>query len=87
MGKEREGKTTIYNENNSRTVAKTDAIVDSVIDQLISRSQIGKLKYNTDLDREDLSLEQWLQHAIEEQLDSALYLTKIKTIISGKTDS
>ena len=87
MGKEREGKTIVYNESNSRTVSKTDTIVDSVIDQLISRSQIGKLKYNTDLDREDLSLEQWLQHAIEEQLDSALYLTKIKTIISGKTNS
>lgn len=87
MGKEREGKTIVYNESNSRTVAKTDTIVDSVIDQLISRSQIGKSKYNTDLDRQDLSLEQWLQHAIEEQLDSALYLTKIKTIISGKTNS
>jgi hypothetical protein len=87
MGKEREGKTIIYTEKNSRTISKTDTIVDSVIDQLITRSQIGKLKYNTDLDREDLSLDQWLQHAIEEQLDSALYLTKIKAIISGKTNS
>jgi hypothetical protein len=87
MGKEREGKTILHSEKNSRTVSKTDSVVDSVIDQLISRSQTGKLKYNTDLDREDLSLEQWLQHAIEEQLDSALYLTKIKAIISGKTNS
>jgi hypothetical protein len=87
MGKEREGKTIIYTETNSRTISKTDTIVDSVIDQLVSRSKIGKSKYNTDLDREDLSLDQWLQHAIEEQLDSALYLTKIKAIISGKTNS
>ena len=83
MGAEREGKAIIYNEKNSRTVLKTDSIVDSVIDELIDRSRRGKLKYNTNLDREDLSLDEWLQHAIEEHLDAVLYLKKIKKVLNG----
>lgn len=45
---------------------------------LLSRSQTGKAKYGTDLTRDDLTDEQWLQHAIEEALDFANYLQVIK---------
>jgi hypothetical protein len=78
------GKITEYTPQNSRSVLKTDSIVDSIVDQFIDRSRVGKKKYNTDLDREDLSLEQWINHAIEEHMDSILYLQKIKTIVTGK---
>lgn len=78
------GKITEYTSENSRTILKADSIVDSIIDQFIDRAKVGKKKYNTDLDREDLSLEQWLNHAIEEHLDAILYLQKIKTIVTGK---
>jgi hypothetical protein len=78
------GKITEYTSENSRTILKSDSIVDSIIDQFIDRAKIGKRKYGTDLDREDLSLEQWLNHAIEEHLDAILYLQKIKTIVTGK---
>jgi hypothetical protein len=74
----------IYTKENSRTVPKTDSIVDSIIDQFIDRARVGKAKYNTDLDRIDLSLTDWIEHAIQEHLDSILYLKKIKTIIEGK---
>lgn len=72
-----------YDASNSRTVIKTDSIVDSIIDEFIDRSRVGKRKYKTDLDRTDLSLEQWLTHAIEEHMDAILYLQKIKSVISG----
>lgn len=78
------GDSVIYTKENTRQVLKTDSIVDSIIDQFIDRSRIGKLKYNTDLDRTDLSLSQWLQHAIEEHMDAILYLKKIKSTIDGK---
>lgn len=78
------GKITEYTAQNSRTILKADSIVDSIIDQFIDRAKIGKRKYDTDLDREDLSLEEWLNHAIEEHMDSILYLQKIKTIVTGK---
>lgn len=78
------GDNVIYTKENTRQVLKTDSIVDSIIDELIDRSRVGKLKYRTDLDRKDLSLSQWLQHAIEEHLDAVLYLKKIKSTIDGK---
>ena len=82
--KEIYGDSVIYTKENTRNILKTDSIVDSIIDEFIDRSRAGKLKYNTDLDRTDLSLSQWLQHAIEEHLDAILYLKKIKSIIDGK---
>lgn len=78
------GDNIIYTSENTRQVLKTDSIVDSVIDQFIDRSRMGKRKYSTDLDRTDLSLSEWLQHAIEEHMDAILYLKKIKSTIDGK---
>lgn len=78
------GDSVIYTSENTRQVLKTDSIVDGIIDQFIDRSRVGKLKYNTDLDRTDLSLSDWLQHAIEEHMDAILYLKKIKSMIDGK---
>lgn len=70
--------------NSERIVKKTDSVVDSVIDQFIERSVAGKLKYGTTMDRNDLSLSEWIEHAIQEHLDSILYLKKIKNIVEGK---
>lgn len=80
----KEGRVIIYDESNSRTVSKTDSIVDSVIDKLISRANAGKKKYNTDLDRNDLSLSEWLTHLQEELLDAANYIEKIKKVVDGE---
>jgi hypothetical protein len=55
-----------------------DSVVRSVIDKFISRSVFGKQKYGTDLDRTDLSVADWIQHAQEEQMDGILYLEKLK---------
>lgn len=73
-----------YDETNTRTVKKTDAVVDSVIDDFIERAWFGKKKYGKDLDRDDLSLCDWCEHAIQEAMDMILYLRKIqKTICNG----
>jgi hypothetical protein len=74
----------VYDENNSRTVLKTDSIVDSVIDKIIERASVGKDKYKTDLDREDLGIIEWLTHLQEELLDAANYIQKIKVTLGGK---
>ena len=52
------------------------ALLQAVIDDLVAREERGKTKYNTTMDRDDLSHEEWLQHAYEEALDMALYLKK-----------
>lgn len=53
-----------------------DKIVNAVINDLKERSERGIKKYGTTLNRSDLSLKEWLQHAYEECLDQANYLKK-----------
>lgn len=53
-----------------------DSVVESVREDLHNRSQLGIKKYNTTLDRDDVDLKGWLQHAYEEALDMALYLKR-----------
>jgi hypothetical protein len=73
-----------YDSSNSRTVLKTDSVVDSVVDKFIDRSRFGKKKYGTDLDRNDLSLYDWCEHSIQEAMDLILYLRKIQKTIDPK---
>jgi hypothetical protein len=56
-----------------------DSIVNTVIDSFIKRSNFGYQKYGTTLDRDDLSVLDWIQHAQEEHMDAILYLEKLKT--------
>lgn len=53
-----------------------DAIVDETIQMLLARSKLGQEKYGTTLMRNDLSLLDWMRHAIEESLDRTLYLLR-----------
>ena len=52
--------------------------VSEVTRQLIERDQRGRAKYDTSLDRTDLSLPDWLQHMAEELLDAAGYALAAK---------
>ena len=60
---------------------KPDSVVQAVIERFVDRAKFGKEKYGTDLDRNDLSLEEWIQHAQDELHDGILYLEKIKQIL------
>ena len=67
----------------TRTIEQTDSVVDSIIDQFVERAKFGKEKYNTDLDRTDLSLLDWIEHAKQEHMDAILYLEKIERMVKG----
>jgi hypothetical protein len=56
-----------------------DSIVKSIINKFEERAKQGKEKYNTDLDRTDLKIIDWINHAQEEHMDAILYLEKLKT--------
>jgi hypothetical protein len=71
----------VTNKENKNTEYKLDSVVTSVINKFMERSKIGKEKYGTDLDRNDLSLYEWILHAQEEHMDAILYLEKIKKVI------
>ena len=62
----------------------TDAITEAVVAQLRTRAEKGKLKYGTTMERDDLTLMQWLQHLQEELMDAAVYVEKLKGEIEKK---
>lgn len=78
------GIVTNYDKDNSRTVLKTDYVVDSVIDQFIDRATFGRNKYGVGMEREDLSILEWIEHAKQEHMDAILYLEKLKVILGGR---
>ena len=57
---------------------KKDKIVQQVISKFEQRSELGLKKYGTTLEENNLSIEEWINHSIEEQMDNILYLTKLK---------
>lgn len=61
-----------------------DTIVLSVMTKFYERSKVGIDKYNTTLDRDDLSPIEWLNHAQDEAMDLCLYLERLKKKIQGK---
>lgn len=56
-----------------------DSVVEQVVNNFNERSRVGIEKYGTTLDRDDLTLLQWLTHLQEELMDATLYIEKLKT--------
>tara|TARA_B100000902_G_scaffold351359_1_gene361309 strand:+ start:234 stop:515 length:282 start_codon:yes stop_codon:yes gene_type:complete len=54
-----------------------DTVVESVLYKYKERSSAGIKKYNTTLDRNDLSYTDWLNHLQEELMDATLYIEKL----------
>lgn len=57
---------------------KQDTIVEELRSMLLQRSQTGINKYGVTLDRTDLKPSEWCQHALEETLDFAGYILRLK---------
>jgi hypothetical protein len=55
-----------------------------IAEKFLQRSRIGIQKYGTTLDRNDLSVYDWINHAQEEYMDAVLYLEKLKQVILDK---
>jgi len=61
---------------NGHIIVSPDSVVSAVRQDLLDRSNLGISKYNNTLDRTDIDLKGWLQHAYEECLDQANYLKR-----------
>jgi hypothetical protein len=57
---------------------KKDSYVQIVKAKFEERSQRGMQKYGTNLEREDLNLQEWLNHLQEELMDATLYVERLK---------
>ena len=56
----------------------TDKYVDRVLTRYKERSDVGIKKYSTTLERNDLSVLEWLTHLQEELMDATLYIERLK---------
>jgi hypothetical protein len=65
--------------------ARTQSEVEeSVIEEIRKRRDAGRKKYGTSMERDDLTVEQWVVHAKEEALDFAIYLEKLKRELEAR---
>ena len=69
-----------------RWIGSMSKIEDQVIERIQQRVERGLKKYNTDMERVDLTLIEWLQHAQDEMLDGAIYLERLKEEFQTKLD-
>jgi len=58
-------------------------VTQQVINDINARELKGLETYGTTMDRNDLTQDQWLQHAYEESLDFCIYLKKLLIIRNG----
>lgn len=61
-----------------------DKVVAAVCEDLQKRSEFGLKKYGVSLERKDLELVDWLEHAYTECLDQANYLKRSIMTIRGE---
>lgn len=64
---------------NKERFSNLDSIVQNVILKFTNRAEIGFKKYKKNMDRNDLSIIDWLEHSIEEKMDDIIYMEKIKS--------
>jgi hypothetical protein len=57
--------------------------MSQVTQEINARELKGLETYGTTMDRNDLTQDQWLNHAYEEALDFAIYLKKLLIIRNG----
>mgnify|MGYP005987017839 CR=1 FL=1 len=61
-----------------------DSVVRRVNEKFVSRAEVGYNKYNATMDRDDLTTEEWIDHAMEEMMDMLLYMEKLKEELKEK---
>lgn len=62
-------------------------IEDAVCEKIQQRAKIGLSKYGVSMERTDLTEIEWLEHALQEALDLAVYLQKLIDEKTNKTNT
>ena len=55
-----------------------DSTVKNLITQFVLRSEDSRKKHNNTIDQVDKDISQWVQEALEECMDQAVYLMRLK---------
>jgi len=63
-----------------------DKIIESVVNKIISRSDIGYKKYKVTLQDDDQTLDTWLNHIQEELMDAVNYIEKTRQSLRSEVE-
>jgi hypothetical protein len=68
----------VYRSINEEILNRKPSTVERACKLIQGRANIGQVKYGVSIDRDDLTASDWAQHALEEMLDGAQYLIRLK---------
>ena len=63
-----------------------DKIIESVVNKIISRSDVGYKKYKVTLQDDDQTLDTWLNHIQEELMDAVNYIEKARQSLRSEVE-
>ena len=63
-----------------------DKIIESVVNKIISRSDVGYKKYKVTLKEDDQPLDTWLNHIQEELMDAVNYIEKARQVLGSEIE-
>ena len=63
-----------------------DKIINRVIDKIQKRAEAGYKKYGVGLDKDEQSLDTWLNHLQEELMDAANYIEKARSVLRDEIE-
>ena len=63
-----------------------DKIIESVVNKIISRSDVGYKKYKVTLQDDDQTLDTWLNHIQEELMDAVNYIEKARQSLRSEIE-
>tara|TARA_Y100001938_G_scaffold137407_1_gene201529 strand:- start:1523 stop:1783 length:261 start_codon:yes stop_codon:yes gene_type:complete len=63
-----------------------DKVIESVINKIIKRSDVGYKKYGITLHKDDQPLDTWLQHIQEELMDAVNYIEKTRQALRSEIE-
>lgn len=63
--------------SNTKELFTMSKIEDKVCAKIQARAEVGEKKYGVTMEREDLTLKEWLTHLQEEMMDAIVYIQKV----------
>ena len=64
----------------------SDKIINRVIEKIQKRAEAGYKKYGVGLDKDEQTLDTWLNHLQEELMDAANYIEKARSVLKDEIE-
>ena len=64
----------------------SDKIINRVIEKIQKRAEAGYKKYGVGLDKDEQTLDTWLNHLQEELMDAANYIDKARSVLRDEIE-